>query len=88
MVSIGGRFTLERNGKTVPFAIREGKARWKADLVAPVLKPRAEDLIVFSARVPPGEWTQVDLVPGAPTFDESLARRDGSLVVSYPTSVR
>ena len=53
------------DGREVPFAIREGRPHWKADLIAPIREPRAEDLLVFACAVPPGEWVTVGVVPGA-----------------------
>ncbi len=47
---------LVRDGREIPFAIREGTPHWKANLVAPVKEPRAEDLLVFSTVLPPATW--------------------------------
>ncbi len=70
-------------GKRVAFAIREGRAHWKARLIAPVESPQAEDLIVFSYAVPPGEWVRVDVVNGSPDETSALKRETGRCVVTY-----
>jgi hypothetical protein len=75
---------LTAAGQELPFALREGRAHWKAALVAPVLAPRAEDLLVFSCRVPPGEWLRVDVVSGRPTRRSALRRAGERLTVTYP----
>jgi len=75
---------LVSEGKEIPFAVREGRAHWKARLTAPVGSPRAEDLLVFSCAVPPGEWMQVDLVEGKPDGTSALARENGQIRVEYP----
>jgi hypothetical protein len=71
-------------GRELPFALREGRAHWKATLVAPVVAPRAEDLLVFSCHVPPGQWLRVDVVNGRPPRRSALQRAGERLTVSYP----
>jgi hypothetical protein len=75
---------LVSEGKEIPFALREGRAHWKARLTAPITSPRAEDLLVFSCAVPPGEWMQVDLVQGKPDRTSALTRENGRIRVQYP----
>jgi hypothetical protein len=70
--------------RELPFAIREGRAHWKAQLQAPVDRPRAEDLLVFWSTVPPGEWADVQVVNGSPDKTPVLLRKDGALSVRYP----
>jgi hypothetical protein len=71
------------DGRDVSFSLREGRAHWRASLV-PVTDPRAEDLVVFTINVPPGTWSQVDVVSGQRNEKSALTRADGQLVVSYP----
>lgn len=71
-------------GENLPFSIREGKAHWRAALTAPVQKPRAEDLLVFSIRVPSRQWAEVELVAGSSKQATALTRSGGKLVISYP----
>lgn len=75
---------LRYKGEALPFALREGKAHWKADLRAPIKKPRAEDLLVFTIRVPSEQWSEVELVTGLSKPQAALIRRGGSMVISYP----
>ncbi len=70
-------------GVEVPYAIREGRAHWKARLVAPVAKPRAEDLLVFSLPVAPHAWARVDIVAGKPCHAPALSHQDDKLLVRY-----
>ena len=76
------RLTL--GDEEVPYTIREGRAHWKAHLTAPIETPRAEDLLVFWCAVPPGEWAEVQVVPGAPDRAPALTRENGTLAVRYP----
>lgn len=75
---------LNYDGEEIPFSIREGQAHWKAALVAPVKKPRAEDLLVFSIRVPSKQWVQVELIAGHSKSNVALAKKGSKLVISYP----
>ena len=78
---------LEQNGVNVPFSIREGRVHWKADLKAPITKPRAEDLLVFPVAIPKGEWIRVDVILGKPSAQSAqngMKHEAGSIVVSYP----
>lgn len=70
-------------GREVPFAIREGRPHWKAELRAPAANPRAEDLLVFSCPVPPGEWAALDIVPGDPSRSPALQREGDVFHVTY-----
>ena len=74
---------LRYKGESLPFALREGRAHWKAALNAPIGKPRAEDLLVFTILVPSGQWSKVELVTGRSKPHAALTRRDGSVVISY-----
>jgi hypothetical protein len=75
---------LLHNGESLPFALREGKAHWKAALSAPIGEPRAEDLLVFEIPVPAGQWSEVELAAGPSKAEAVLSRQDGSAVVAYP----
>ena len=75
---------LVYNGELLPFALREGRAHWKATLRAPIKKPRSEDLLVFTIRVHPGQWAKIELVPGGSKPIVALKRHGGNLVISYP----
>lgn len=75
---------LMSGGREIPFALREGRVHWKARLTAPVRKPRAEDLLVFAAAVPSGQWVKVEVVPGKPAAEDHLTRKDGAVSVAYP----
>lgn len=50
------------DGCRVPHAIREGRPHWKASLNDPSARPRAEDLLTFSAEVKPHTWARFDVV--------------------------
>jgi hypothetical protein len=73
------RVRLMQDGREVPFTIREGQSHWKANFIAPVVHPRAEDLLVFSCAVPPSTWTKLEVVPG-PAAAATVRR----FRVSYP----
>ncbi len=75
---------LVYKGRDLPFSIREGQAHWRAALIAPVKKPRAEDLLVFQISVPIGQWAKVELVTGVSKSQASLTERDGYDVITYP----
>ncbi len=75
---------MAMGGKPVPFAVREGKARWRADLVAPVGQPRAEDILVFSLASRPGTWSTVSVVAGAVPARSAVDRHDGTITIAYP----
>lgn len=75
---------LELNGEVIPSTIREGRAHWKSTLTAPVVAPRAEDLLVFWCTVPPGEWREVQVVAGAPESTWAIEQGNGAVVVRYP----
>ncbi|NLX54906.1 MAG: hypothetical protein GXY58_07325 [Planctomycetaceae bacterium] len=79
-----GQTRLISNGCVVPFALREGCAHWKASLEAPGTQPRSEDLLVFSCEVPPGQWVQVDVVPGTPDATSAVKRDQGRIIIDYP----
>lgn len=72
------------DGKEIPFSIREGRVHWKARLTAPVTRPRAEDLLVFSIPLPTGRWVRATIVPGIPMAGSALTRASGACVVTYP----
>ena len=75
---------LMSDGKEIPFSIREGRVHWKARLTAPVIKPRAEDLLVFSIPLPKDAWVRANIVPGKPVAGSALTRAAGAYVVAYP----
>lgn len=75
---------LMHAGEEVPFSIREGRAHWKAALTAPINAPRAEDLLVFWCDAPPGEWVEVQIVPGAPDRTSMMVREGETITVRYP----
>ena len=72
------------DGRDVPFALREGRPHWKARLVAPIVDPRAEDLLVFDCPVRPGGRVRLDIVPGSPVTEPATGDDKGQAVVSYP----
>ena len=72
------------DGKTIPFAIREGVARRKAKLALPVSEPRAEDLLVFSCAVEPGTWMEIEITHGTPVDASTLTMDSGRIIVAYP----
>lgn len=74
---------LLRAGQEIPFALREGRAHWKAQLTAPVAQPRAEDLLVFSVALSQGVWAQLELVSGKPAAVSALRLDGANWVVSY-----
>ena len=74
---------LLRVGQEIPFAIREGRAHWKAQLTAPVTEPRAEDLLILSVALPQGAWTQLELVSGQPAAVSPLQRDGDFWIVRY-----
>ena len=74
---------LSCNGKFLPFTLREGKAHWRAALRSPIKEPQAEDLLVFQISVPPGQWTNIELVPGVSNPKEALTRQNGIAVIDY-----
>ncbi len=74
---------LMQKGKEIPFSIREGRPHWKSRLLAPVAKPRAEDLLVFSLPVAPNTWVRVDVVSGRPSLASALSRQSGQLLIRY-----
>jgi hypothetical protein len=75
---------LVYNGELLPFALREGRAHWKATLRAPIKKPRSEDLLVFTIRVHPGQWAQVELVAGYSKPSMALTQEGRNMIISYP----
>ena len=75
---------LALDGQEVPFAIREGRVHWKANLTAPITQPRAEDLLVFPVAVPQGQWLRVEVLPGKQAAPSALKREGGASIVSYP----
>ncbi len=76
---------LQADGENIPFALREGRAHWKATLEAPLKELRAEDLLVFSCAVPPGTWRRVEVRPGSAESPSVLTREHKRAVVSYPS---
>lgn len=78
------RTQLISNGRILPFAIREGRAHWKAELRSPGTRPRSEDLLVFTCDVPPGKWVQVDVISGTSEAVPAVQRGDGRLTIDYP----
>ena len=77
---------LQAGGESLPFAIREGRAHWKATLETPLKEVRAEDLIVFSCAVPPGAWRRIELRPGAVDSPSALTMDEKRATVSYPAA--
>lgn len=75
---------LRCKDKFLPFSLREGKAHWRSELRSPILKPQAEDLLVFQISVAPGQWENVELVTGVPKLKESLTQNNGLVVINYP----
>ena len=75
---------LISHGQVLPFALREGRAHWKARLESPDAQLRAEDLLVFSCDVPPGEWVQVDISPGSLETISAVQRDNGRITINYP----
>lgn len=69
--------------KKLPFAIREGKAHWKAQLKTPILSPRAEDILVFSCEAAPKKWTHIDIVSGDADMTSAVSREKNSITISY-----
>ncbi|HOD49899.1 MAG TPA: hypothetical protein PLJ71_01710 [Candidatus Hydrogenedentes bacterium] len=78
-----GSVALRLNGADLPFALREGRAHWKAGLAAPIESPKAEDLLVFSCSVPPETWARVEIVPGMADGTPAVSRADGLVTVRY-----
>jgi hypothetical protein len=74
---------IESDAKKIPFAIREGRAHWRAQLTTPGASPRAEDLLVFWVTVPPGSWTNIRIVPGPRDDQSAVVRDDGLLHIRY-----
>ncbi len=77
---------LQAGQENIPFALREGRAHWKATLEAPLKEARAEDLLVFSCAVPPGTWRRIEVRSGAAESPSALARDAKRIVVSYPSA--
>ena len=78
------RVKLQVGGQTLPFSIREGRAHWQTRSRAPITVPRAEDLLVFTFAVPPGEWARVRvLVNGASHPTNHLTRNHGQYIIAY-----
>jgi hypothetical protein len=75
---------LMHDGHEVPFAIREGRPHWKALFTAPIVQPRAEDLLVFGCAIPPGVWMELEVAPDRERQHSVLSRDGGRFVVSYP----
>ena len=74
---------LAEDGSEVPFAIREGRPHWKSRLTAPIVTPRAEDLLVFSYS--PGDaWSRIDVVPGTRQNQSAVSEQTDLMVVTYP----
>jgi hypothetical protein len=78
------RVRLTCDGREVPFALREGRPHWKSQLIAPIVQPRAEDLLVFSLAIPPRGEKRIDVVPGPARKNASLLADKGRLAVAYP----
>jgi glycosyl hydrolase family 42 (putative beta-galactosidase) len=78
------KIRLVRDGREIPFAIREGTPHWKAKLVAPIREPRAEDLLIISTVLPPATWVEIDVLPGQPIRQSALSGNEGRLIISYP----
>ena len=74
---------LLMDGQEIPFIVREGRAHWRAQLRAPALPPRAEDLLVFWCSVPAGSWVRIDIVPGTPSVESVVTQTDASLNINY-----
>lgn len=75
---------LTEDGKEVPLAIREGRPHWKSRLIAPLTRPRAEDLLVFALPLSPNTWKQLNLVAGPRGAEGAMSERGDQLVVSHP----
>jgi len=75
---------LVQEGKRIPFAIREGKAHWKAELEAPLKSPRAEDILVFCCQVQPQQWTYIDIVSGNCERQSVIVQEGNTIIVTYP----
>ncbi|HTE31239.1 MAG TPA: hypothetical protein VK666_12750, partial [Chryseolinea sp.] len=75
---------LDYNGKTIPFSIREGKAHWKAALMAPIVKPAPEDLIVFTLPALSNKWIQIKVIEGVAKTHSSIKQKGRTISVSYP----
>jgi hypothetical protein len=78
------RTQLISNGQVLPFALREGRAHWKAELQSPGAQLRSEDLLVFTCDVPPGKWVQVDVISGTSEAMPVVQRDDGRMTIDYP----
>ncbi|MEP6662708.1 MAG: hypothetical protein ABJC04_03490 [Verrucomicrobiota bacterium] len=75
---------LRYHGENLPFGLREGKAHWKAALIAPIQKPRAEDLLVFQLSVAPETWAEIKLERGDFKSQPALVRKNGKVEIAYP----
>ena len=75
---------LAEDGSEVPFAIREGRPHWKSRLTAPIVTPRAEDLLVFSYSPGGDAWSHIDVVPGAHLEQSAASEQADRMVVAYP----
>lgn len=78
------RVQLHVGEQMLPFAIREGRAHWQTRARAPITKPQAEDLLVFTCAVPPGEWARVHILVGeAPHPAKHLVCDHGRYTIVY-----
>ena len=75
---------LQAGGESIPFALREGRAHWKATLETPLKDVRAEDLLVFSCAVPPSTWRRIEIRPGAAESASALTRDGERILATYP----
>ncbi len=77
---------LQSDGEIIPFAIREGRAHWRATLEAPLKGVLAEDLLVFSCAIPPGAWLRIEVRQGAAESPTALTKDEKRILVSYPSA--
>jgi hypothetical protein len=78
---------LQAGQQAIPFDIREGRAHWRTHFLPVRENPHAEDLLVFSCAVPPGQWLRVQVFEGAspvPENGEHLHRENGKCAITYP----
>jgi hypothetical protein len=78
------RVQLQVGGQTLPFSIREGRAHWQTRARTPITMPHAEDLLVFTCAVPPGEWARVQVLASeASNPAKHLVRARGRYAIAY-----
>jgi hypothetical protein len=77
---------LQADGENISFALREGRAHWKATLESPAKGLRADDLLVFSCAVPPDTWHRIEIRTGSVPSPSALTRDENRVTVAYPSS--